>query len=115
MSRWTWAVLLLTAPFLIILSTVLWQTPFPVTEAVALFEREVVDLVITDLGMPGMTGLALAAELKRRRPVPIALLTGWADELDPDNAPAVDLIVAKPFTREKLFDALARALPDRVR
>ncbi|MBM3818014.1 MAG: hypothetical protein FJW14_03190 [Acidimicrobiia bacterium] len=38
MPRWTWAVLLVTAPFLAILCTVLWQTPFPVTEAVALFE-----------------------------------------------------------------------------
>src|SRR5688500_3952353 len=84
-------------------------------EALELFDREPVDLVITDLGMPGMTGLALAAELKRRRAVPVALLTGWADELDPGSAPSVDLVIAKPFTREKLFDALARALPDRVR
>lgn len=38
MPRWTWAALLVTAPFLTILCTVLWQTPFPVTEAVALFE-----------------------------------------------------------------------------
>jgi CheY-like chemotaxis protein len=84
-------------------------------EALELFDREAVDLVITDLGMPGMTGLALAPELKRRRPVPIVLLTGWADELDAGSAPQVDLVVAKPFTREKLFEALARALPDRVR
>jgi len=84
-------------------------------EALDLFEREPVDLVITDLGMPGMTGLALATELKQRRAVPIALLTGWADELDPGSTPSVDLVVAKPFTREKLFEALARALPDRVR
>jgi PAS domain S-box-containing protein len=84
-------------------------------EALELFDREPVDLVITDLGMPGMTGLALATELKARRTVPIVLLTGWADELDPATAPSVDLVVAKPFTREKLFEALARALPDRVR
>ena len=85
-------------------------------EALELFGREPVDLVITDLGMPGMTGLALAAELKRRRAVPVALLTGWADELSGSaSAPSVDLVVAKPFTREKLFEALARALPDRVR
>jgi CheY-like chemotaxis protein len=84
-------------------------------EALDLFDREPVDLVITDLGMPGMTGLALAAELKRRRAVPIALLTGWADELEPGTTPSVDLVVAKPFTREKRFEALARALPDRVR
>lgn len=84
-------------------------------EALALFAREPVDVVITDLGMPGMTGLALAAELKRQRPVPIVLLTGWADELDRESAPHVDVILAKPFSREKLFDALARAAPDRVR
>ena len=41
-----------------------------------------VDLVITDLGMPGMTGTALASEVKRQRPVPVVLLTGWADELE---------------------------------
>jgi CheY-like chemotaxis protein len=84
-------------------------------EALDLFEREPVDLVITDLGMPGMTGLALAEELKRRRAIPIVLLTGWADELDAATAPSVDLVVAKPFTRERLFEALARTLPDRVR
>jgi PAS domain S-box-containing protein len=84
-------------------------------EALDLFEREPVDLVLTDLGMPGMTGLALAAELKRRRQLPVLLLTGWADELDASTAPSVDLVVAKPFTRERLFEALARTLPDRVR
>jgi CheY-like chemotaxis protein len=84
-------------------------------EALDLFEREAVDLVVTDLGMPVMTGLALAAELKRRRPVPVLLLTGWADELDAGKTPAVDVIVAKPFTRERLLEGLARAVPDRVR
>ena len=84
-------------------------------EALDLFEREAVDLVITDLGMPGMTGLTLAQELKRRRAVPVLLLTGWADELDAATVPSVDLVVAKPFTRERLFEALAHTLPDRVR
>jgi PAS domain S-box-containing protein len=84
-------------------------------EALELFDREPVDLVLTDLGMPGMTGLALAEELKRRRAIPVVLLTGWADEFDASTAPAVDLVVPKPFTRERLFEALARTLPDRVR
>jgi len=84
-------------------------------EALALYEREPVDVVITDLGMPGMTGRALAAELKRRRPVPVVLLTGWADELDAAAVPEVDAVLPKPFTRERLFHALARAVPDRVR
>src|SRR5947207_1079851 len=84
-------------------------------EALELFDHETVDLVLTDLGMPGMTGLALAEQLKQRRAIPILLLTGWADELDAATAPSVDLVAAKPFTRERLFEALARTLPDRVR
>ena len=84
-------------------------------EALELFEREKVDLVITDLGMPGMTGIVLAAELKRIRNVPIVLLTGWADELDPTQVPNVEIVLAKPFTRERLFDTVARAVPERVR
>jgi CheY-like chemotaxis protein len=70
--------------------------------------------VITDLGMPGLTGLALAAELKRQRAVPIVLLTGWADELE-EAVPPVVVVLAKPFSRERLFGASARAVPGRVR
>jgi CheY-like chemotaxis protein len=84
-------------------------------EALALFARDTVDLVITDLGMSGMTGLALAEQIKAQRNVPIVLMTGWAEDLDEASAGSVDVILAKPFTREKLFDALARAVPDRVR
>ncbi len=83
-------------------------------EAIPLFENESIDVVISDLGMPGMTGLALAGELRARRRVPFVLLTGWADELE-EGARDVDLVVAKPFTRERLLEALARAVPDRVR
>ena len=84
-------------------------------EALELFEREPVDVVVTDLGMPGMTGLALAQELKRRRPVPVVLLTGWADELDTEATPHIDVLLAKPITRERLVSGLAQAVPDRVR
>jgi two-component system, cell cycle sensor histidine kinase and response regulator CckA len=84
-------------------------------EALELFEHEAVDVVVTDLGMPGMTGLALAEELKRRRAIPVVLLTGWADELDSAHARHVDVVLAKPVTRERLAGGLARAVPDRVR
>jgi PAS domain S-box-containing protein len=84
-------------------------------EALELFEREPVDVVVTDLGMPGMTGLALAQEVKRRRPVPVVLLTGWADELDTAPTRDIDVLLAKPITRERLVSGLAQAVPDRVR
>jgi PAS domain S-box-containing protein len=84
-------------------------------EALELFEHEPVDVVVTDLGMPGMTGLALAQELKRRRPVPVVLLTGWADELESEATPHIDVLMAKPITRERLLSGLAQAVPARVR
>ena len=84
-------------------------------EALELFEREPIDVVVTDLGMPGMTGLALAEEVKRRRPVPVVLLTGWADELEDAHRRHVDVLLAKPVTRERLLSGLAKAVPDRVR
>jgi len=84
-------------------------------EALELFEQEPVDVVVTDLGMPGMTGLVLAEELKQRRAIPVVLLTGWADELDASHAQHVDVVLAKPATRERLLAGLAKAVPDRVR
>ena len=39
-----------------------------------------VDLLISDLAMPGMDGLRLLQEARRRRPeLPALLLTGYAD------------------------------------
>jgi two-component system, cell cycle sensor histidine kinase and response regulator CckA len=84
-------------------------------EALELFRSDSPDVIITDLGMPGMTGIALAAEVKAQRPLPVVLLTGWAEDLDDKVPPEVDVVVAKPFTRERLLEGLARAVPDRVK
>jgi CheY-like chemotaxis protein len=49
--------------------------------ALARFDAgEAADLMVTDLSMPGMNGLVLIEEARRRRPdLPIVLLTGYAD------------------------------------
>ncbi len=47
-------------------------------EALALFDRDIPDLVLTDIEMPGMDGLALAREIRLRsgdRLVPVVVLT----------------------------------------
>jgi PAS domain S-box-containing protein len=65
------------------------------------------DLVITDQVMPDMTGLQLAAELKRLRPaLPVLLATGYAErrELAAAGLP----LLYKPFGQ----DALAAAIED---
>src|SRR5204863_497917 len=55
-------------------------------EALARFESEPdLDLVLTDLVMPGRTGWDVAAGVKARRPrVAVGLITGWGDTTDVD-------------------------------
>ncbi|MDA0873814.1 MAG: ATP-binding protein [Bacteroidetes bacterium] len=59
-------------------------------------DDEAWDLVLTDQGMPGMTGRELAHQLRKRRPhLPVLLLTG---DTDIDVNPAeINRVLTKPF------------------
>ena len=62
------------------------------------------DILVTDYLMPGMTGTALAAEVRRALPgLPILLITGYAN-LEPDEARGLD-VMSKPFRQN---DVVAR-------
>ena len=77
------------------------------------FQGEPFDLVITDLGMPGLSGWEVVNIIKDRRPeTPVALLTGWADQIAPEEAQAkgADFLIAKPFMPEDIQAVLAQAL-----
>lgn len=68
-----------------------------------------VDIVLTDLGMPGMTGWELAAEVRRMRPeIRIILMTGWGNALSDEQARegGVDAVISKPFSRDALVKAV---------
>jgi CheY-like chemotaxis protein len=63
------------------------------------------DLVLCDVGMPGMTGWEVAQEIERVSPgTPVLLLTGWAQELARDDPKrrAVDGVLAKPLDVPRL-------------
>jgi len=70
-----------------------------------------IDVVLSDLGMPGMTGWEVARAVKARRAtLPVVLITGWGE--NPERSPAdrgtADLVIAKPVTSVVLRAALAR-------
>jgi GAF domain-containing protein/CheY-like chemotaxis protein len=74
-------------------------------------DRGALDLVITDLGMPEVTGWDIIRAAKDHQPpFPIGLVTGWGD--DPDGRPAdcgrPDFVLAKPVTHAALRLALGR-------
>ncbi|HZP83249.1 MAG TPA: ATP-binding protein [Chthonomonadaceae bacterium] len=69
------------------------------------------NMVLTDHGMPGMTGLQLVEEIKRVWPeMPVVLLTGWGENLlqmhSAETLP--DVVLAKPINQSDLLDALLR-------
>jgi len=76
--------------------------------ALALLQTaEKVDLVVTDLAMPGMDGVELAHALRATRPnLPVVFVTGYADQHDL----AGEIVVQKPFTAVTLNSAMLEAL-----
>jgi CheY-like chemotaxis protein len=84
-------------------------------EALALFEHEPADVVVTDLNMPDEDGRVLIARLRAcARRVPIIVVSGdsvqnrWSQQAAELGAEAV---VAKPFSPEALTVAILRVLP----
>ena len=82
------------------------------TEAQRLFRAHPIDLVLTDLTMPGMTGIALARALKAIRPkVPIVLCTGFSDtKLKTSEDALFAGFTTKPLDGFAINDAIRAAL-----
>ncbi len=85
-------------------------------EAARRVAEEAVDLVITDMKMPGKSGLDLVRHIRSRfRDVAMLMVTGY-----PSIGGAVEAVrrgaedyLAKPFTRDELLRSVARALDAR--
>ncbi len=70
-----------------------------------------VDVVLTDLGMPEMTGWDVARAVRSREPkLPVVLLTGWGDTLrvSGEERRLVAEIVSKPFRLEEIQTIISR-------
>lgn len=84
--------------------------------ALTKFRRDVHDLVIADLKMPGMSGIDLLREIKRISPrTPVVLLTAYGTvegAVEAMKEGAFDFL-QKPFTPEVLKEVVSRALRPR--
>jgi hypothetical protein len=79
-------------------------------KALALFDQgEVIDLMITDMAMPQMSGAQLAHAVRLLKPdLPIILATGYAERLEgfAEKLPRLP----KPFTQLNLVEIIARSM-----
>ena len=76
-------------------------------EALELLHKHTFDGVLTDVGMPGMSGWELAEEIRRTdETIPIAVITGWGEAVgsDEQKAAGVDWVIAKPFTADRISE-----------
>jgi PAS domain S-box-containing protein len=80
-------------------------------EGLAALERELPDLVVLDFIMPGMSGAAVASEIRAKHPKqPILFVSGYS-ESDAVKSTAPDAsLLTKPFRADALHQAVRRAL-----
>jgi CheY-like chemotaxis protein len=73
------------------------------------------DLMVTDIGLPGMDGQELAAEARRRRPSLRVLFLSGHDRIPARDDPAASRTedLAKPYLDADLFEALRRLAGER--
>jgi len=82
-------------------------------EGLDIFDNEAIDLVFTDVGMPGMSGWKVAKSIKVKDPsIPVALITGWGIQIDDEKMKesGADLILNKPFKMNQVLDLVAEAM-----
>jgi CheY-like chemotaxis protein len=75
--------------------------------ALELLEKETFAGVLTDVGMPGMSGWELASAIRERyESIPIAVITGWGEAVGSNEQKdaGVDWVVTKPFTAERIAE-----------
>lgn len=78
--------------------------------------KEAPNLLLTDLSMPGLSGVELIRLATRRIPeMPAILLTGYGKAFDATSSGDVKIaeIIHKPFTMEQLSMSIEAALPKR--
>jgi CheY-like chemotaxis protein len=77
-----------------------------------------IDVVVTDVGMPGMGGLEMARAAKAIAPkVPVVIVTGWAEREDINRARGneVDAVLIKPVDPDALTQAVNEVAQGRDR
>ena len=79
------------------------------------FRQRLFDLVITDLGMPGMNGFQVAEAIHAIAPQkPVILLTGWGDTFEEEQLQhaGISNILRKPTTLKTLQEILSKVVSE---
>jgi signal transduction histidine kinase/CheY-like chemotaxis protein len=94
------------------------ETAPTVADALRSLDASNPDVLLADLGMPGVDGFALIREVRRResahgRRLPAAAITAYAGSLDRERtlAAGFDRHIAKPISKELIIDTVRALVP----
>jgi len=102
-----------------VLSRTLAQADHQVTLAedgrkgVQLFKEGEFDVVLTDLGMPGVSGWEVCRMIKEISPhTPVGMVTGWGDEKNRSKMEecGLDFFISKPFDFAQILNVVAETM-----
>ena len=82
-------------------------------EGIRLFNEKEYDIVLTDLGMPGMSGWEVCRAIKERNPrIPVGMITGWGMEIGEEKMKEakLDFLISKPFDFNQILNTLAKTM-----
>jgi CheY-like chemotaxis protein len=82
-------------------------------QAIAILDAEPLDLVVTDLHMPGTDGLAVARRAREKcPPIPVVLMTAYPMSDSERQIPTKvgTILIPKPFANTDMLDAVRHAL-----
>jgi len=80
---------------------------------IKMFKEGNYDIVITDVGLPDISGWAVSKKIKDISPqVPIVFITGWGNQLSSTQLKecGVDYVLAKPFKIEEISSIIKKAI-----
>jgi PAS domain S-box-containing protein len=102
-----------------VLSRTLAQADHQVTLAedggkgVQIFKEGKFDIVLTDLGMPGVSGWEVCRMIKEVSPrTPVGMITGWGDERNRSKMEeyGLDFFISKPFDLAQILNVVAETM-----
>lgn len=81
------------------------------SDAISALEKNEYHVVVTDLGMPDVTGWEVARAAKMHQPqIPVVVISGWGAQFSDDQLgdSGVDAMLAKPFHLQLLRETIER-------
>ncbi len=82
-------------------------------KGVQLFREGTFDMVLTDLGMPGMSGWEVCRMIKKISPdTPVGMITGWGADMSQSKVDeyGLDFVISKPFDINQILNVVAETM-----